>query len=98
MCARRNSPTCAATRQNAHAAAKARAETGMSTTTTPTPELPGERCGNCLRALPADDASGVMHAGGWLHCQYHRVWEYCSPHHPCHFEPSRWAAKSGTSG
>jgi hypothetical protein len=58
-----------------------------------TPELPAERCGNCFHARPADDASGILHAAGWLHCGHHRAWEYVSPLHGCHFSPSLWIAK-----
>jgi hypothetical protein len=60
---------------------------------TTTPELPPERCGTCAMSRPADDASGVLHAAGWLQCSYQRAWCYVSPRHPCHFEPSRFIAK-----
>jgi hypothetical protein len=58
-----------------------------------TPELPAERCGNCAMARPADDASGVLHAAGWLHCAHQRTYEYVSPRHGCHFSPSLWITK-----
>jgi hypothetical protein len=60
---------------------------------TTTPELPAERCGNCAMARPADDASGILHAAGWLHCEHQRAWEFVSPRHGCHFDPPRWLAK-----
>jgi hypothetical protein len=70
-----------------------RAESGNAGMSSVPPELPAERCGTCSRSRPADDASGVLHQVGWLHCEHHRAWEFVSPFHPCHFEPSKWTAK-----
>jgi hypothetical protein len=58
-----------------------------------TPELPPERCANCAMARPADDASGVLHAAGWMHCAHQRAWEFVSPNFECHFSPALWQAK-----
>jgi hypothetical protein len=58
------------------------------------PELPAERCGNCARAGPADDGSGILHDAGWMHCDLMRAYEYCSPGHACHFSPSRWTLET----
>jgi hypothetical protein len=58
-----------------------------------TPELPAERCGTCFNARPADDASGVLHDAGWLHCDLMRAWEYVAPGRACHFDPGKWTAK-----
>jgi hypothetical protein len=63
-----------------------------------TPELPPERCGTCSMARPADDASGVLHAAGWLHCDLMRPYEFCSPFYECHFIPMRWKPKPERRG
>jgi hypothetical protein len=58
------------------------------------PELPDERCENCFHAQPAyGDESGIMRAADWLQCDLMRSWQYCSPVHMCHFDPSKWTSK-----